>query len=135
MISITVATHGSLGKGLVESASLLYSDAANIDVFGLCHGDSVDAFRMKIMESIERQGDNDGIIIFTDIFGGTPCNIIAKIINDHKELKITCFAGVNLPLFIQALTSRETHSYEELVHDLKEVAKTSIFDISDRLQF
>jgi PTS system mannose-specific IIA component len=136
LVGIIIVTHGTLAKAFVESASLIYGETINAHALGLFHGDNVDEFRGKISEALEKESDKEGVIIFTDILGGTPCNEAARLIYENKDTKkITCFAGVNMPMFLEALSSQDSLSYEDMVAELRGIGEDSIYDIREKFSF
>ena len=101
MIGILVVTHGNLGKELLKSAELIVGTQNNTLALGLFHGDSIDQFREKVIDAVESLDDGDGVLIFADLYGGSPSNIIALSMKEICERHITeCITGVNLPMVL-----------------------------------
>ena len=105
MIPILIATHGGLAKAYYETAELLAG---------------------SITEKIIT--DNEHLLIFVDILGGSPCISVAK--NIKKGVDCECIVGVNLPLFLEALTSRgSVQSARQLKEIILEFKDESILDL------
>ena len=125
MIPILIATHGGLAKAYFETAELLAGSITDVYTIGLYHEDSVDEFANSIEKIIT---DNEHLLIFVDILGGSPCISVAK--NIKKGLDCECIVGVNLPLFLEALTSRGSlQSARQLKDIILEFKDESILDL------
>lgn len=125
MIPILIATHGGLAKAYFETAELLAGSITDVYTIGLYHEDSVDEFANSIEKIIT---DNEHLLIFVDILGGSPCISVAK--NIKKGFDCECIVGVNLPLFLEALTSRGSlQSARQLKEIILEFKDESILDL------
>ena len=125
MIPILIATHGGLAKAYFETAELLAGSITDVYTIGLYHEDSVDEFANSIEKIIT---DNEHLLIFVDILGGSPCISVAK--NIKKGSDCECIVGVNLPLFLEALTSRGSlQSARQLKEIILEFKDESILDL------
>ncbi|MSQ80094.1 MAG: PTS fructose transporter subunit IIA [Candidatus Methylopumilus sp.] len=104
MISILLITHGELGKSLIECATHVLGHApSSIDFFTIEDNCANEIMFNEISEKIKVLDQGQGVLILTDIFGATPCNIITKIV---KPGKIDAIAGVNLSMLIRAISYR-----------------------------
>ncbi len=121
-----------MAEGIVSSVELIIGSSGKISYLGLHHGDDIAEFEEKILSMI-RFGEKEGTVVFTDLFGGTPNNVIAKIIHEYPNEKIKAFTGVNLPLVLEAVTSKDQMEFDELVQKLKESILNQPFDIEERL--
>jgi PTS system mannose-specific IIA component len=83
----------------------------------------VDTLRSKIIQGIEAVNGNQGILILTDMFGGTPSNLSYSFL---EEGRIEVLSGVNLPILIKAVTDRTRMSLAELAGKLEVYGKKSI---------
>lgn len=134
MTGIIIVTHGPLSKALLESTKLIIGEVEDVYTIGLFHGDSTDDLKNRIKDNINKFNDVDGILIFTDLFGGTPNNMTALAINELGNLDdIRCFVGVNLPVLLEAISMRKAYEFKDLVVHIKSIAKDSIFELSERL--
>ncbi|WP_244996780.1 PTS sugar transporter subunit IIA [Caldifermentibacillus hisashii] len=109
MIGIIVATHGRLSDGLVDAAELIIGGTDNIVPLNLFQGDNVQDLNVQILEAIKKVDQNDGVIIFTDLFGASPYNQATLAIHslpDEQQEKIFVITGVNLPVLIEAINQR-----------------------------
>lgn len=111
MVGILVVTHGSFGTGLIESAEIIMGKQSNYEVLSLKHNDSVVELQKKIKEKVQELEKGEGVLILTDVFGGSPSNSVALALRDKPY---RCITGVNMPMILEALTSRDSLSLDEL---------------------
>ncbi len=135
MVNILIVTHGPLAQALKESSAMFFGDAAeNLATLGLFPSDSPDELMEKIIDKVNEIDDGDGVLIFVDIFAGSPFNMSAMAIDTLKEThQVACFTGVNMPILMEALGSCQIMSLEELKADIVETAKDSIVDLRKAL--
>ncbi|MCF8158599.1 MAG: PTS fructose transporter subunit IIA [Burkholderiaceae bacterium] len=104
MIGILIVAHGALGESLIDCAThVMGSRPALLEQFGIdMHDDP--ATLLPVMQKVVRDLDEgDGVLILSDIYGATPCNIVSKLV---KQNSVEGIAGVNLPMLVRALTYR-----------------------------
>ncbi len=124
MIGILVVTHSNLGEAIVDAAEFILGEkikyilSVSIDL-----NDSVDKLRSKILEGIKRVDNKNGIIILTDMFGGTPSNLSYSFL---EEGHIEVISGVNLPIMVKAIKSRKSKKLSNFASDLEMFGKKSI---------
>lgn len=124
MIGIVIVTHSQLGQALIEAAEFITGKkldntiAISIDI-----NESADKLRRKIAESIKTVDHHQGILILTDMFGGTPSNLSYSFL---EEGKIEVISGVNLPILIRADSSREKQALTQLAVNLEIYGRKSI---------
>jgi PTS system mannose-specific IIA component len=103
MIHIVVLTHGALGHELLKTCEMIIGKQDLIHVLTVQIGMSLNEITYQLDEIIENFSD-DGILIFTDMFGGSPSNIAMSYLgNEHVEV----LTGVNLPMLLKALSIRK----------------------------
>ena len=110
MIGILIVTHGNFGTELLKSAELIIGKQDNVKTLGLNHGDNVEELCDRVCESIKELDSGDGVLVFTDLFGGSPSNVVAR---NMEHLNFYSLTGVNLPMLIEALDSRDNIELEE----------------------
>jgi mannose PTS system EIIA component len=116
MIGIVVVTHGQLGDALIDTASIIFGDRPEAVIpVSIDLTQDINKLRQKIQESIKQVNYNNGIIILTDMFGGTPSNLSYSFL---EEGRIEVISGVNLPVLIKSVNLRNRGT------DLHEMAKT-----------
>jgi PTS system mannose-specific IIA component len=110
LIGALIVTHGKLAYELLSAAQKIESNVGVIEAVPLEWTDTVDEAREKIARALERIGTESGVIIFTDMFGGTPSNISLSFLEKNRVEIVT---GVNLPMIVKFATMQ---------HDAKDVA-------------
>lgn len=104
MIGILLITHGELGKSLIECAIHILGDKpAFLESLTIENDCAHEKMFSDISEKIKVLDQGKGVLILTDIFGATPCNIITKIIQPGK---VDAIAGVNLSMLIRSINYR-----------------------------
>lgn len=130
MIGLIVATHGKMSDGIVDAAHLIIGSTENIETLNLIHGDDVQVLKEKMLDAIEAVNQNEGVIIFTDLFGASPYNqatlAIHSLPQELKE-KIFVLTGVNLPMLLEAISQRMIgSSVEDAVSSIMSEAQQSM---------
>lgn len=123
MIGIVLVTHCNLGLELIRSAEFIVGKFGKARAVSLNPEDQVEALRGKIAEAIEKMDTGDGVIILTDMFGGTPSNISLSFLAEGKVEVVT---GVNLPMLIGLASKREGKSLNEVARAIKDYGLRSI---------
>lgn len=128
MISIILVTHGELGACLLKSAELIAGKQDDVKAFSLGRGDDIQEFSKKVEQAIKELTQKSEVLVLTDLFGGSPSNIVAA---NLKEYNFKCLAGVNLPMLLEALSSRKRSdiSVDELVKICIDTGANGIKDI------
>ena len=123
MIGIVIVTHGNLAKEFIVALEHVVGPQENI--YGVCifPEDDMEKRRKEILNSIQNADSGNGVIVTTDMFGGTPSNLAISTIVDGKTEVI---AGVNLPMLIKMASSRKDLDLSELVKVSQESGKKYI---------
>lgn len=131
MIGALIVTHGNLANELLFAARKIESTVGVIEAVPLDWADTVDEAREKIRVALERVGADGGVIIFTDMFGGTPSNISLSFLEKDRVEIIT---GVNLPMIVKfAMLQQDGKDLTALAHAISERGSKSIRVASDLL--
>ena len=104
MVGIIVMTHGALAQGIVDAAELITGPAHQVQTLSLRREDNVNDLNDAFVAALEQVDTGDGVLVLTALMGGSPCNVASMNLRD-KDYQLLC--GVNLPMFIEALASRE----------------------------
>jgi len=124
MIGIVIATHSQLGDALIEAAEFIIGKKPDALVsISIDLNESAEVLRTKIAQGIKKVRSEDGVLILTDMFGGTPSNLSYSFL---EEGHIEVISGVNLPILIQAVNIREKMGLDILAVKLEEFGKKSI---------
>jgi PTS system mannose-specific IIA component len=124
MIGIVIVTHSQLGHALIEAAEFILDKqpkalvSVSIDL-----NESTQILRQKIADGIKEVQSKDGVLLLTDMFGGTPSNLSYSFLEEgHVEV----ISGVNLPILIQAVNTRSKMGLNKLAVKLEAFGKKSI---------
>jgi PTS system mannose-specific IIA component len=124
MIGIVIVTHSGLGEALIEAAdSILESPLEATTAVSVDLKHSAEKLRKKINDGIKAVDAGDGVIILTDMFGGTPSNLSLSFL---EEGRIDVLTGVNLPVLIRAAKMRKESDLAELAQSVQAYGKKSI---------
>ncbi|MGD2140515.1 MAG: PTS fructose transporter subunit IIA [Burkholderiales bacterium] len=104
MVGILLITHGTLGESLIHCASHVIGERPPyVMQLGVTPQDDPERIVPQAIKLVRALDHGNGVLIFSDIYGATPCNIAARLLSPGK---IEGIAGVNLPMLIRALTYR-----------------------------
>ncbi|MDO4313822.1 MAG: PTS sugar transporter subunit IIA [Eubacteriales bacterium] len=138
MVSLLLVTHGDLAKALLDSAALIMGEPPLIESYGLYHGDDIDELKEKVKNAIIRlneQSEGDGVLVLTDLFGGSPSNATARSFYElGDDAKTECITGVNLPMLLEAASNTSYMSLEELKKACLISGPQSIMSLRDKIQ-
>ncbi len=124
MIGIVIVTHSQLGEALIEAAEFIIgSRPESLESISIDLSENAEKLRTKIAQGIKKVKGQDGVIILTDMFGGTPSNLSYSFL---EEGHIEVLSGVNLPVLIQAAAMRKKMKLDQLAADLEAFGKKSI---------
>jgi PTS system mannose-specific IIA component len=132
MIGIVIATHANMAQGLVNAAEMILGPLPGVEVLSVGQEDGPDDIHSRFASVLGRLDlDGEGVLILTDMFGGTPTNIGSSFMNSAQ---VEVLAGVNLPMLLKACNARSGSSLEELAAEVKEYALQSILLVSQLLK-
>jgi PTS system mannose-specific IIA component len=131
MIGVVVITHGQLATELVNAAETIVGDLPNFAAVSIGWHEDVQDAREAIVEAIERVKTPAGVLLATDMFGGTPSNLGITFL---KEDAVEVVTGVNLPMLIKAASLREGARLIDLARLLREHGRSAIWVASDLLR-
>jgi len=124
MIGIVIVTHRQLGEALIDAAGFIIgSRPVNMVAVSINLNENVDKLRNKIVEGIKKVDQRKGILILTDMFGGTPSNLSYSFL---EEGRVEVISGINLPILIKVANTQEEMKLSELAESLEAYGKKSI---------
>jgi PTS system mannose-specific IIA component len=137
-LGVVVVTHGQLATELVNSAEMIVGDLPQFAAVAIGWHDDVDHAREEIERAIGRvqasAGGTDetpaGVLVLTDMFGGTPANLAVTFVSPHVEV----ITGVNLPMLIKAARTPKEQDLLTLARALREDGRNAIWVTSDLLR-
>jgi len=104
MLGLLVLSHGRLAEELVQAATTIVGPVDGLEAVSIGWDDDVSGARARIEAAVNRVGGDEGVLILTDMFGGTPTNIALSLLEQGKVEVVT---GVNLPMLIKFANLRE----------------------------
>ncbi len=123
MVGLLIVTHCDLGKELLNAAEFIVGKVDAADSVAITETAGSELIRKKIEERARALDTGDGVIILTDMFGGTPSNISLSFL---KEDKVEVLTGVNLPMIIAIIQNRSSLKLIPLAEKAQEAGKAGI---------
>ena len=130
MINIIVVSHGNLADALIETARMVAGTVDSVYAVSLLPNDTPDIFSNKLNSILSVLQERETLILI-DMFSGTPSNIAAGLVLNEN---IECVTGVNLPMLLEAILTREGISVHELAGYLSETGIHSIKNLKTLLK-
>jgi PTS system mannose-specific IIA component len=130
MVGVVVVAHYRLGEELLQALRLIVPEARGFAAVSVEPKQSIEEMRASILDAIERVEEGTGVLILTDMFGGTPSNIALSFLGERRVEVVT---GVNLPMLIKLATSRKEQPLEELAPFIKGYGQRNISLASELL--
>ena len=131
MIGVVIVTHGQLAAELLNAAETIVGDLPQFAAVSIGWHEDVQDARGDIAAAIERVQNGSGVLVLTDMFGGTPSNLGMTFLERDKVEVIT---GVNLPMLIKLAGLKEPPSLLEVARDMREHGRSAIWVASDLLR-
>lgn len=104
MIGILIITHGTLGDSLMECAThVMGKEQEQLACLAVCTHDDPNYLLPKALELVAKLNTGDGVLVLSDMYGATPCNIVARVLQPGL---VEGVAGVNLPMLVRAISYR-----------------------------
>ena len=123
MIGMVLVTHGRLAVEFVAAMEHVVGPQAQVRAICIGADDDIERRRQDILDAITATDSGEGVIILTDMFGGTPSNLAISTI---ERPKIEVIAGVNLPMLIKLASARQQDGLVEAVAAAQEAGKKYI---------
>ena len=125
MVGIILASHGDFAAGILQSATMIIGEQDNIAAVTLQPSEGPDDIRRKIEEAAE-SFETSEVLVLADLWGGTPFNQANTLFDQNKD-QWAIVAGLNLPMLIEAITSRFTmEKSHDIAKAIVQVAKENI---------
>jgi mannose PTS system EIIA component len=131
VIGVVVVTHGQLATELVNAAEMIVGDLPQFTAVSIGWHDEVNDAREEIAQAIERVAGGNGVLMLTDMFGGTPSNLGMTFLAADKLEVIT---GVNLPMLIKLANLAEQADLLTAAREIREQGRAAIWVASDLLR-
>ncbi len=123
MIGMVLVTHGRLAEEFI--AALEHVVGLQDKIAAVCIGpdDDMEQRRMEILDKVSTIDDGSGVVLLTDMFGGTPSNLAISIMD---KAQVEVIAGINLPMLIKLVSLRETDGLQSAVDGAQEAGRKYI---------
>ena len=133
MVGIVVVTHGELSKELISAVNFVLSSNPSVKMEGVCLDPNreFESFKQEIKSAIKKVKGNDGILLVTDMFGGTPSNISLTFLDENN---IEVISGVNLPMLLKLATLSDKVTLMEAVKIAEAAGRDNIIVASQLLK-
>ncbi len=123
MIGMVLVTHGRLAAEFISALEHVVGPQRNIAAVCIGPEDDMEKRRQDILRSVEEVSNGDGVVLLTDMFGGTPSNLAISIMD---KAKVEVIAGINLPMLIKLASLRQTESLADAVRGAQEAGRKYI---------
>jgi PTS system mannose-specific IIA component len=131
VIGVVVVTHGQLATELVNAAEMIVGDLPQFTAVSIGWHDDVNDAKGDIEQAIERVRGQEGVLLLTDMFGGTPSNIGMTFLEKDRLEVIT---GVNLPMLIKLASLRSSSDLLAVAQEMRDHGRGAIWVASDLLR-
>jgi len=130
MIGGVIVSHGKRAEELLNAVIIILGEAPNIEAISIGWYDDVEESKKKISQSLKKVDQKNGVIIFTDMFGGTPSNLSFSFLTENKVEIIT---GVNMPMLIKFVSLQRNNNLKEVAKKVADQGKKNIHLVSSLL--
>jgi mannose PTS system EIIA component len=103
VIGVLVITHGAIGEALLAGAAQILGAPAQAAALGVARSDDPEAVLKRAQALAARLDSGEGLLVLTDMFGATPCNVASRLLADGR---VEGVSGVSLPMLIRVLSGR-----------------------------
>ena len=123
MIGVVLVTHGRLAEEFVAALEHIVGPQERMASICIESDDDIDSCRTDILAAVAEVDAGSGVILLTDMFGGTPSNLANSIM---EQADVEVVAGINLPLLIKLATARDEGSPAEIAASAQEAGRKYI---------
>jgi PTS system mannose-specific IIA component len=131
MIGGIIVCHGRMAEELLNALTIILGEAPNIEAISIGWYDDVEDSKKKIAQSIKRVDQKNGVVIFTDMFGGTPSNLSFSF---YKESLVEIITGVNLPMLIKFVSLQRANNLKDAAKKVVDQGKKNVHLVSALLK-
>lgn len=129
-IGVVIVTHYRLGEEFLQALRLIVPDGPDFIAVSIDPNQAVDEMRRNIADGLKRADRGHGVLVLTDMFGGTPSNMSLSF---QEEQGVEVVTGLNLPMLIKLATLREEKGLAELAVFIKDYGRRNISVASEIL--
>jgi mannose PTS system EIIA component len=131
MIGVVIVTHGQLAVELLHGAETIVGDLPHVTAVSIGWHEDTQEARAEIEQAVARVKGENGVVILTDMFGGTPANLAMTFLTEGRVEVVT---GVNLPMLIKLASLRQKTDLLTIARELREDGRNAIWVASDLLR-
>jgi PTS system mannose-specific IIA component len=131
MIGVIVVSHGQLATELLNAAEMIVGDLPRFAAVSIGWHEDVNDAREDIANAIEQVRGEDGVLLLTDMFGGTPSNLGMTFLETDRLEVIT---GVNLPMLIKLASLKESKDLLAVAREMRNHGRSAIWVASDLMR-
>ncbi len=130
MIGIVIVSHCNIGSEMIGATCRIIPEAKHMNAVAVESNDPPESIRQQISNAVQKVDQGDGILILTDMFGGTPSNICMTFLQPEK---VEIISGFNMPMLIKLANLEEDADFMETVHFIKKYGQRNIVIASEVL--
>lgn len=123
MIGMVLVTHGGLAQEFLYALEHIVGPQKNVSAVCIGPDDDMEARRQEILDSVSANDEGDGVVVLTDMFGGTPSNLAISVL-DRGPVEV--IAGINLPMLVKLAGLRSSATLAEAVSKAQEAGRKYI---------
>lgn len=133
MVGLVIASHGKLAEELVATAKQIVGELPKVATCSVEPGASPDDIKRHIRDAVKAVDDGDGVVVFADLIGGSPCT---QSLSLCQQARIEVLTGVNLPMLLKANSMRAgvALSLTDFAHQLAQYGQRNITCATDALR-
>lgn len=131
MIGLVVVTHARIGQELLRAAEIIVGGIEQAQAVSIEPSDQADSIRETIEAAVKQVACDEGLVIMTDMFGGTPSNLSLSFLEENRVEVLT---GVNLPMLIKFSTERNRRTLADLARLLRDRSREGILVAGEYLK-
>ena len=130
MIGVLITTHGNLGSEFIKAVELIKGNLKGVLHLSMDQNKGVEELKKEVATAIKKLDQGQGVLILTDLFGGTPSNISLSFL---KPGKVEVVTGVNLPMLLKLSEAREGASLRDFSISIRDYGMKNIYLASEVL--
>jgi len=123
MIGLVLVTHGRLALEFIDALEHIVGPQSNIVAICIGPDDDMEERRKEIIDSVKAADQGEGVVLLTDMFGGTPSNLAISVLDQGR---VEVIAGLNLPMLIKLVSVRGKDSLQNAVAQAQEAGRKYI---------
>lgn len=130
MIGLVIVTHGGLAVEFRSAMEHVVGPQSQLETVSIGPDDDMSARRVEILEAVRRNDTGSGVIVLTDMFGGTPSNLAISVLDEGN---VEVLAGINLPILVKLASLRREFSLQDAVAKARDAGRKYIKVASQEL--